>query len=208
MIEYLPHLLLAWSIQLSGVVSPGPSVALILGIATAEGRRPALITVCGIGCGSFVLATATVLGLTALFAEIAGLMTVIRFLGAAYLAWLAWGAFRRAASPPPLRVAEVGSASLLQRMAMGFLLQATNPKAMLFYVAIASVGGLAGAPIEVAVIFVVGCFVNSVLGHAVWALVLSAARVRRAYLSAQRWVEGALGVFFAFAAFRLATARS
>ncbi|XDA97754.1 hypothetical protein AB1M95_16820 [Sulfitobacter sp. LCG007] len=37
----LPNLLFARSIQLTGVMSPGPGVAFILGIATARGRAPA-----------------------------------------------------------------------------------------------------------------------------------------------------------------------
>lgn len=38
MTEYLPHLPLAWSVQLTGPLSPGP------GVATARGRAPALPT--------------------------------------------------------------------------------------------------------------------------------------------------------------------
>ena len=37
MTDYLPQLLLAWSIQWMGIVAPGPSVALILGVATKRG---------------------------------------------------------------------------------------------------------------------------------------------------------------------------
>ena len=36
--EYLPQLMLAWSILLVGVLSPGPSVMLILGVAMDQGR--------------------------------------------------------------------------------------------------------------------------------------------------------------------------
>ena len=71
-----------------GVLSPGPSVMLILGVATSQGRAPSLITAFGVACGSIILSTATVLGLTAVLAEMADVMTLIRFAGAAYLAWL------------------------------------------------------------------------------------------------------------------------
>ena len=42
--DYLPQLFLAWSIQTMGVLSPGPSVALIIGVATGQGRLPSLVT--------------------------------------------------------------------------------------------------------------------------------------------------------------------
>ena len=50
--EYLPQLLLAWSIQAMGILSPGPSVALILGVATSRGRLPSVVTAFGVACGS------------------------------------------------------------------------------------------------------------------------------------------------------------
>ena len=205
--EYLPHILLAWSIQWVGVMSPGPSVALLLGIATAQGRRPALITTLGIGCGSIVLSLATVIGITAIFAQVAELMTVVRFIGAAYLLWLAWGAVRKALNPPPLRIGDVPVTGAWRLGLMGFALQVTNPKAILFWLAIASLGGIGNAPWQVVTFFVLGSFVNSVLGHGFWALVLSAAPIRRGYLAARRPVEAVLGSFFAFAAYRLATQR-
>ena len=95
--HYLPQLLLAWSIQWMGVLSPGPSVMLILSVATSQGRAPSLVTASGIACGTIILATATVLGLASLFAQVAELMVAVRLVGAAYLLWLAWKAFRNAA---------------------------------------------------------------------------------------------------------------
>ena len=207
MMEYLPQLLLAWSIQLTGVLSPGPGVALILGVATSQGRVSALTTAFGISCGTIVLAVATVIGLTAVFAQAAELITIVRLAGAAYLAWLAYGAFRRAIDPPPLNIHDVTVADFARNWRRGFLLQISNPKAIFFWLAVASVGGVGDAPLWITAIFVVGAFVNSFAGHGLWAVVLSASPVRRTYLSARRPVEAILGGFFAFAAFKLATTR-
>ncbi|QHQ36238.1 LysE family translocator [Algicella marina] len=208
MIEYLPPLLLAWSIQITGVLSPGPSVARILGIATSQGRGPALVTVLGIGTASIVLSLATVLGMAAIFAQVAELMTIVRFIGAAYLLWLAYGAFRKAITPPTLEIGTPARSSTGRLWLAGFLLQVTNPKAILFWLAIAAIGGVGEAPTPVVAVFITGAFVISVAGHGLWALVFSAAPIRRAYLAARRPVETLLGTFYAFAAFKLATARS
>lgn len=206
--EYLPELLLAWSIQLTGVLSPGPSVALILGVATTRGRGPALITALGIGTGAIVLALATVVGLTAVFAQVAEVMTFVRIAGASYLLWLAYGAFRKAMSPPALNIAEVPKSNMARTWMAGFLLQISNPKAIFFWLAIASLGGLGAAPLPVIALFVAGAFVNSFCGHGAWALILSAKPIRNAYQSARRPIEALLGSFYVFAAYRLATARS
>ena len=205
--EYLPQLLLAWSIQLMGVLSPGPSVMLILGVATSQGRVPSLITAFGVACGSIILSTATVLGLTAVLAEMADVMTLIRFAGAAYLAWLAYKAFRTAALNPPLKMAGNGSTSAWQAGINGFILQVSNPKAIFFWLAIAAVGGIGDAPLPIVLLFIAGAFANSFVGHGGYALLLSSAPMRRLYLAFRCWIEGALGCCFLFASFKLATAR-
>lgn len=205
--EYLPQLLLAWSIQAMGILSPGPSVALILGVATGRGRAASLVTAFGVACGSIVLAVATVAGVTAILAQVAELMTVLRWAGAAYLVWLAWKAFRNAASTPKLVVERVGRDSAWRTGLAGFILQISNPKAIMFWLAIAGVGGVGEAPLPVVALFVTVAFVNSFIGHGGYALLLSSAPVRVAYVRVRRWIEGGLGCFFLFAGFKLATTR-
>ncbi len=205
--EYLPQLILAWSIQAMGILSPGPSVALILGVATSRGRLPSLVTAFGVACGSVVLSVATIVGLTALLAQVAELMTVLRWAGAAYLVWLAFRAFRKAASPPELMVEQVGRESAWRTGFAGFVLQISNPKAIMFWLAIASVGGVGDAPLPVVVLFVAVAFLNSFIGHGAYALLLSSGPARGAYGRARRWIEGGLGCFFLFAGFKLATTR-
>lgn len=205
--HYLPQLLLAWSIQAVGALSPGPSVALILGVAVTRGRPPSLVTALGIACGSVVLSLGTALGVAVVFANVAELASIIRFVGAAYLAWLAVKAFRAAAAPgEALQVR--GTASGAWRTGLsGFVLQVSNPKAIMFWLAIASVGGVGDAPAWAVAVFVAGAFAISFTAHGGYALLLSAAPTRRAYARAHRWIEGALGCFFLFASYRLVTAR-
>ena len=204
--DWLPNLLIAWGVQLTGVLSPGPGVALILGIATARGRAPALKACLGIAIGAVLLALATVLGLAAIWAEAAFVMTVIKFLGAAYLAWLAYGAFRRAASPPPPpKAAEPERTG--RDVVLGFAMQMTNPKAIAYWIAVVALSEIALAPLPIIALFLTCGFFISFLGHGAWAVALSSAPFRALYARARRWVEATLGLFFAFAAFKLATSK-
>lgn len=205
--DWLPNLMLAWSVHIFGVMSPGPSVALILSVATSAGRPAALTTCLGIGAASAIFAIVTVLGLAAIFSEAAWAMTLVKAAGTAYLLWLAWGSFRKAAAPPAPPVAS--PAGVARRTALaGFMMQITNPKAIFFWVAIAALAGLDAAPAPIIVFFVVCAFIISFTGHGAWALALSSRPFLAVYGRVRRWIEGALGVFFTFAAFKLATARS
>jgi threonine/homoserine/homoserine lactone efflux protein len=205
--DWLPNLIAAWCVQLLGVFSPGPGVALIMAQATSRGRGAALSTCLGIAFGAVLLAIATVLGLAALFSDIAWAMTVVKLIGVGYLSWLAWKSLSRAVTPSEVPVASAqvsGGASVFA----GFAMQITNPKAIFFWLAVAALGSMDAAPMPVVLVFLAGAFLNSFVGHGAWAVALSSRPFLSLYGAARRWIEGALGVFFGFAAFKLATSRN
>lgn len=208
MTEHLPQFALAWSIQFMGVISPGPGIMLILSVAMSQGRLHSLITAFGIACASIVLSSATVLGLAVIFAETAQLVTTVRYLGAAYLVWLAYKAFRTAAMNPPLGQINATPRSVWRTGLKGFFLQLSNPKATFFWLAVASVGGVGNAPAFATVLFIAGAFVISFVGHGGYALLLSTKPIRKAYEGIRGWVEITLGCFFLYASFKLATSYS
>ena len=205
--EWIPNLLVGWGVQLLGVLSPGPGVALILTVATTRGRAAALTTCLGIAIGAMILAVTGVLGLATLLADIAWAMTLVKLAGAAFLAWLAWKSFGKMLDPGALPAAKGGIGNR-GAVAAGLAMQVTNPKAIIYWIAAAAIAGLETAPAPIIAIFLAGAFVNSFAGHGTWAVALSSRPFLSLYASARRWVEGALGVFFAFAAFKLATSRS
>ncbi|WP_375691841.1 LysE family translocator [Pseudooceanicola sp. LIPI14-2-Ac024] len=206
--EYLHGFLTAYTILLVAVLSPGPAVAMLLGIALSRGRGSAVVASVGVAAGACTLALLTLAGVGVLMQQAAWAVTVLRLVGAAYLMWLAVGAFRKAANPPEISPAEMPPLSRPRAFMTGYLLQITNPKAIVFWIAIASVGATAGAPAPVVVAFLAGAFAISLAGHMGYALLLSASPIRALYLRARRGVEATLGCLFTFFAFRLATARS
>ncbi len=209
MIEnWLPNLLVGWGVQWLGVLSPGPGVALILTMATTRGRTAAVTTCLGIASGAFLLAVVSVMGLATVLADIAWAMTAIKLAGAAFLAWLAWKSFGRALQPgdAPAPTADKGVQG--KAALVGFTMQMSNPKAIIYWIAAAALAGLEAAPWPIIALFVAGGFVNSFLGHGLWAVALSSRPFLALYRAARRWVEGTLGAFFAFAAVSLATSRN
>ena len=204
---FLPGFIAAYAILLVGASSPGPSVAMLIGIATSQGRAPALVATLGIATGSLTINLLTILGVGLLLSQAAWAMSLMRLIGAAYLLYLAWGAFRKALNPPVLQPMQGERRSVFRHFATGYLLQVTNPKAIAFWLAIASVGAVEGAGPAVMALFIAGAFLISFFCHSVWAVALSAPSLRRAYAAGRRWIEGGLGVFFIFAASKLATGK-
>lgn len=208
LITYLPSFVAAFSILTFAAISPGPAVAFLLGVSASRGRGAAMVATTGIAAGSSTINVLTLLGVGLLLSQLAWAMEVLRIIGASYLVWLAWGAFRKAIHPPEIEAARVAPASASRLFAAGYLMQVTNPKAIAFWLAIAAVGATQGGSALVVAAFIACSFVISFTCHAAWALILSSAPVRHAYAAGRRWIEGALGVFFAFAAFKIATSES
>ncbi len=204
---WLPAFAAAYSIQIVGVMSPGPAVALLLGIGAGQGRAAALITALGIATGAGILALGTALGLGLLMQEIAWAGTALRWLGAGYLAWLAWKSLRKALVPPRIGMAEVTRRPLPHLFLTGLGLQMINIKALVFWMAAVSAGPAQGAPPPVLLAFALGGAAISLVGHGLYAILLSSRPVRRAYDRARRGIEAGLGAFLGLMAFRMAMER-
>lgn len=205
---YLPGFIAAYSILLVGASSPGPSVAMLIGIATSEGRAPALLATLGIALGSVTINILTMLGVGLILSQVAWGVSAMRINGSAYLLWLAYGAFKKMLHPPLFQSVATSQRTPLKYFLVGYLLQVTNPKAIAFWVAIASIGATDGGSAGIIALFIAGAFSISFLCHGAWAFALSSSPIRVAYTAARRWIEAALGVFFSFAAYKLATSES
>ncbi|MDJ0893911.1 MAG: LysE family translocator [Alphaproteobacteria bacterium] len=207
---YLPGIFLAYSAFLLSIMSPGPNILAIMGTSMAIGRPSGVALALGVASGSFCWAVLTVAGLSALLATYAAALTIIKIVGGLYLLWLAYKAFRAAASRHDIETRTLDGEDLRPRdyYLRGLTIQMTNPKAALAWIAIISLGLQAGAPHWVAAAIVAGTTIFSVVIHCLYALLFSSKPMVRVYGKARRWIQGCLGAFFAFAGLKLLTSRT
>jgi threonine/homoserine/homoserine lactone efflux protein len=207
--EHLPEIGLALGAFALGMLSPGPNILSVAGTSMAVSRKAGISLALGISAGSFLWAVMTAVGLTALIAAYASVLTIVKIVGGLYLLWLAFKAFRSAASAKPIMdPASMAAGSLRTFFLRGLTVQMTNPKAALTWIAIMSLGLAHSAPTSTALIIVVGTTLLSVVGHVAYAVAFSAKRVVIMYERARRWTDAALGVFFTVAGVRLITSRT
>jgi amino acid exporter len=205
---YLPGIMLAYSACLLGLASPGPNVVAVIGTSMSVGRREGTALALGASAGSFCWALLTAGGLTALLAAYASALSAIKIAGGAYLIWLAYKSFRAAASAHDIQPTTLsGPAGPTGYFARGLTVQMTNPKAALAWIAIMSLGLHDNAPLWVAFSIVTGTTVLSTVIHYLYAVAFSTTTMVRVYSRGRRWIQGALGAFFALAGIRLLTSR-
>jgi threonine/homoserine/homoserine lactone efflux protein len=129
--------LIAFSIAaLVIILIPGPSVMFAVGRSLALGKGAGVLTVVGNALGTSVWLIAVVLGLGAIVASSEFLFYGIKYLGAAYLAYLGIQAFRHR-KDHGFDVDSSGSPqSKLKTLREGFLVGLSNPKTMVFFTAV------------------------------------------------------------------------
>lgn len=202
----ISSLVLALGIFSVGFVSIGPNILAIIGTSMERGRGAGVRLALGVGSGSAVWATLTVAGLTALISAYAGLVTLLRIFGAAYLLWLAFKAFRSAVTPDHMHRPKAAGAKNLYLQ--GITIQLTNPKAALQWLAIVGIGLGEDAPLWVGLALIVTATALSLIVHVLYAVTFSMGSVIGFYQKSRRRIDGMLGVFFGFAAYKIATYRS
>jgi threonine/homoserine/homoserine lactone efflux protein len=120
--------------------TPGVDLAFTLVSTLRGGVRAGLAAAAGIAAGCVVHTLAAAFGLAALLAASAAAFNVVKWLGAAYLLWLAVGmlrtAWRRAPATDETAAATLAPTRAGALFRQGFLTNVLNPKVALFFLAL------------------------------------------------------------------------
>ncbi len=207
----LHHLLLVFTAYIVGAASPGPSNMRIMGVAMHQGRKPALVLAAGVISGSFFWGSMAATGVSAILAQYAQALVVLKIAGGMYLFYLAIKAGRSAITSNAQLENEMAAAPAASSFSLyrrGLLMHLTNPKALLGWIATMTLGlGPQATPVTVAIILV-GCAVLSVTIFCSYAIVFSTAPMIRGYRRARRWIEGTLAIVFGAAGMKLLFSRT
>ena len=116
---------------------PGPAVAFIVTSSLRHGSAFGVRATAGVESGYVIHVVAAVCGLSALLAASTVAFSAVKLVGAAYLAWLAVGAWRSARRSGDERVVDASEDPAPRGSAFrqGFAVGALNPKTAMFFLA-------------------------------------------------------------------------
>ncbi|WP_426357799.1 LysE family translocator [Pseudocolwellia sp. HL-MZ19] len=121
------------------LLSPGPSGLLCLSDGLTFGHKKAIPTVLGGATSALVLMTISAVGLGAVLAASTTLFLVIKLLGAVYLIYLGWMAWKEGGITLEKSTStenKLVSYSAIKRYQKGFMIGISNPKDLLFFIAL------------------------------------------------------------------------
>lgn len=187
-------------------LTPGIDTALVLRTAAVEGRRQAWHAAFGINAGCLLWGAAVAFGLGALLAVSEFGYNLLKYCGAAYLAWLGLNMLLRPrTSLAPAQASGTPGANWFLRGLLGNVL---NPKVGIFYLSFLPQFIPQGQPLIAWTLGLVGIHVALSL---LWALLLiCATRPLGHWLRREaviKWMERSTGLIFMLFAARLALSR-
>lgn len=204
--NYWGEFLTVAMVHLLAVASPGPDFAMVLRQSLSAGRKAALWTSIGIGAGILVHVVYTLLGLGLIISQSIQLFNLMRWAGAAYLLFVGWKSLRAQAETAASLLEPVSRPDypVSRALRIGFLTNALNPKATLFFLSLFSIIIKPDTPGLVQA----GYGIYMSLATAVWfsalSLVLTQQRVRQLFQHFGHWAERLMGAVLIALGIRLA----
>ncbi|TFD78210.1 LysE family translocator [Cryobacterium fucosi] len=174
----LPNLLTFALASIALIALPGPTVLFVIGRSLALGRIGGFLSVLGNALGMVPVIAAVALGLGAVVTQSVVVFTVIKFVGAAYIVYLGVHAIRhRRAVARDIGVSGARKSNW-RLLAEGSVVGISNPKSIVFFVAVLPqfVDYRAGAvQLQLMTLGVLFVFL-ALLGDSIWALAAGSAR--------------------------------
>jgi|TARA_R110000787_G_scaffold275529_2_gene384122 threonine/homoserine/homoserine lactone efflux protein len=191
-------------IHLAAAISPGPSFVVALRVAAAEGFRVAAALALGFGLGAVLWAGAAMAGLALVFSMLPALFLALKFVGAAFLIYLAVQMWHHAATPIPSPQIDTPPRSALAAVRFGFLTFASNPKAAIFFSAVFVNLVPTATPLGWKAAILLAVLLNETLWYLIVARVFSLPRPRAAYSRAKAWIDRGFGTLLALLGLKIA----
>ena len=114
-------------------IAPGPDIMYLLAKSLADGARSGISLALGLATGLIFHTSLVIIGVAAIIQQSPLAFAILKYAGAAYLLYLAWGAFHAQGDLKLNAVNKSGSYFKLYRR--GVIMNVLNPKVLLFFLA-------------------------------------------------------------------------
>lgn len=115
-------------------LAPGPDNIYVLTQGMTKSKKAAIVTTLGLTSGLIIHTSAAVLGISVIFQTSQIAFDVVKYLGALYLLYIAYQAFKYRNEPLDLAV-QNSSNELKKLYFKGFIMNILNPKVSIFFLA-------------------------------------------------------------------------
>lgn len=208
--EFLPAILTVAIIHLLAVMSPGPDFIMTMRNSIVYSRRSGIYSAVGLGLGILVHVAYCLAGIAIIISQSIVLFTIIKYLGAAYLIYIGIKSLRAKQSSASLEDENTLSRDMtkFQAIRSGFITNATNPKATLFFLSLFTLVIEPTTPFAVKLVMGGEMAIVTFLWFALVALLVSHRIIRNRVVKFQHYIERCMGGILILFGLKLATAHT
>lgn len=177
------------------LLSPGPDFAMIVKHSVSYGRRASIFTSIGIGLGISVHIVYTLLGIGLIISKSIILFNIIKYLGAAYLIYIGYKSLKsKGINLQTNEEKNEEKISDFKSFYLGFLCNALNPKATLFFLSMFTVIISPNTPLDVQAFYGLFCILATTCWFLFLSIILSHSKVKNFLSSFGKWFDRTIGI--------------
>jgi threonine efflux protein len=202
-------LLLISSIHLLAAAVPGPDFLLVSQQTLSNGKRSGLLCSLGIALGLSVHILYSSFGLAAIIASSSSALWGIKILGGGYLITLGISGLKaKARSGEPVAEEMVKALSAIKTIGLGFLCNALNPKAPIYFVSLFTIVLSRDTPPQYLLIYGLWMMALQLAWFSLLTVLLSRPAVTRTFQTMGHWIDRIAGSAMLLLGFKVLVTRA
>ncbi len=198
--NYLAELIAVISITILTIVTPGPDFVIVARNSLTYSRRSGLFTAIGVAVAVWIHIFYTLAGIGIILSKSIILFSIVKFLGAGYLIYLGICCLRSGGKlEEPSSGGEKRTVSDFASFKMGFINNALNPKATLFFLSLFTQLVSSSTPLAIQLLYGAIVSISCFIWFSLVALFLNRPGIKKQFIRLQKYVEKVMGaVLLAF----------
>lgn len=192
--NYLSEFIAVLSITVLTIITPGPDFFIVVRNSLSYNKRSGLFTTLGVAAAVWIHILYTLAGIGLILSKSIILFTIVKYLGAGYLMYLGWQCLKSKPLDSAQYVKQERTISDYNSFKMGFINNALNPKATLFFLSLFTQVVSVGTPISIQLIYGATVSVSCLVWFSFVAIFLNQRKIRNTFESIQHYFEKVMGI--------------
>jgi len=192
--NYLTEFIAVLTITVLTIITPGPDFFIVVRNSLSYTRRAGIFTTLGVATAVWIHIIYTLAGIGLILSKSIILFTIVKYLGAAYLIYLGWHCLRSKKIDLQQYTKEKSKISDFQSFKMGFINNALNPKATLFFLSLFTQVVSVETPIIIQIIYGATVSISCLVWFSLVAVFLNHKKIKVVFESVQYYFEKIMGV--------------
>jgi len=192
--NHLAEFITVFTITVLAIITPGPDFFIVVRNSLSYTRRSGIFTALGVATAVWVHIIYTLAGIGLILSKSIILFTIVKYLGAAYLIYLGWQCLHSKQLDSQQYTKEKRTVSDYQSFKMGFINNALNPKATLFFLSLFTQIVSVETPFIIQVIYGATVSMSCLIWFCLLAVFLNHKKIKASFESVQYYFEKLMGV--------------